>query len=136
MQQVEQVITEETRTRHVEAPPQEKNAYQKKKAIFRTFQIVWYIVGVIEVLLIFRVFLKILGANPASGFVNFIYGVSLPFTAPFSGMFGTTISGTSVVEWSTFVAMIVYIIVAYLLIKLFQIVKPTTPEEVEQGVSQ
>lgn len=111
-----------------------QKTYQTKKAIFRSYQIIWYILGVIEVILAFRVVLKLLGANAFSGFASFIYAVSGPFALPFSGILGTTISANSVFEWSTLIAMMVYFIVAYGIVALFQLIKPTNPEEVEGTV--
>jgi len=111
-----------------------QKTYQTKKAIFRSYQIIWYILGVIEVLLAFRVILKFLGANAFSGFTNFIYAISGPFALPFSGILGTTVSSNLVFEWSTLIAMAVYAIVAYGIVALFQLIKPTNPEEVEQTV--
>lgn len=111
-----------------------QKAYQAKKAIFRSYQIIWYIVGVIEVLLGVRVLLKLLGANTFNGFTDFIYAVSGPFARPFAGILGTSTSSDLVFEWSTLIAMGVYAVVAYGVVELFQLVKPTTPQEVEQAV--
>lgn len=108
--------------------------YQTKKAIFRTYQIIWYILGVIEVLLAFRIVLKFLGANSYSGFTSFIYTLSSPFSVPFAGILGVTGFEAMIFEWSTFIAMIVYAIIAYGVVALFQIVKPTNPEEVDQTI--
>ena len=68
-----------------------QKTYDTKKAIFRTYQIIWYILGVVEVVLAFRVVLKLLGASSES-------------------------------------------VVAYGIIALFQLVKPTNPQEVDQSV--
>lgn len=114
-----------------ESPQKE---YQTKKAIFRTYQVVWYVLGVIEVVLSFRILLKLLGASTLSGFTNLIYAISGPFALPFAGILGTTVSSNLVFEWSTFIAMAVYAVVAYGIVTLFQLVKPTNPEEVEQTV--
>jgi hypothetical protein len=112
--------------------------YQKKKTIFRVYQVIWYVLGLVEVLLAFRIFLKMLGANPNSCFANFIYAVTDPLALPFAGIFRTTVSRSettvSVVEWSTFIAMIVYLLLAYAFVKFFQLIKPTNPEEVEGTV--
>ena len=108
--------------------------YQTKKAIFRTYQIIWYILGVIEVLLAFRFVLKLLGASTYSGFTNFIYSVSDPLALPFAGILGITSTSASVLEWSTLIAMSVYAVVAYGLVELLQLIKPTNPQEVEQNV--
>ncbi|VVA44457.1 conserved membrane hypothetical protein [Candidatus Roizmanbacteria bacterium] len=111
-----------------------QKTYQTKKAIFRSYQIIWYFLGVIEVLLAFRVILKFLGASTFSGFTNFIYAISSPLALPFAGILGTTVSSALVFEWSTLIAMAVYAIIAYGIVALFQLVKPTNPEEVEQTV--
>lgn len=111
-----------------------QNEYQTKKVIFRTYQVIWYILGIIEVVLAFRVLLKLLGANTFSGFTSFIYAISDPFALPFAGILGVTGISEMVFEWSTLIAMAVYAIVAYGIVALFQLVKPTNPEEVEQTV--
>ncbi len=125
-------------TKQVTPPVQTElpqKAFQKKKVIFRTYQIIWYILGVVEVLLAFRVSLKALGANPVSGFANLVYTVSDPLALPFQGILGTTIgTGGSVFEWSTIVAALVYALFAYGLVQLIQFLKPVSPEEVEQTV--
>ena len=116
---------------HTGSPQQ---AYQTKKAMFHTYQIVWYILGVIEVVLAFRVLLKLLGANSGSGFTSFIYAISRPFALPFAGILGVTGVEDMVFEWSTLIAMIVYIVIAYGFVSLIQLIKPTNQEEVEQTV--
>lgn len=108
--------------------------YQTKKAIFRAYQVIWFILGIIEVVLAFRFLLKLLGANPQSGFTSFIYAISSPFALPFAGILGITGISEVTLEWSTLIAMVVYAIVAYGIIALFQLVKPTNPEEVQQAV--
>jgi len=86
------------------------------------------------VLLTFRVLLKLLGANPQSGFTSFIYAISNPFALPFAGILGVTGISEMVLEWSTLIGMAVYAVIAYGIVALFQLIKPTTPQEVEQTV--
>lgn len=115
-----------------EGSPQK--GYEAKKTIFRVYQIIWYILGIIEIILAFRVLLKLMNASIQSGFTSFIYSISNPFALPFAGIFGITEISEMVFEWSTLIAMAVYAIVAYGLVALFQLVKPTSKEEVEQTV--
>ena len=89
--------------------------------------------GIIEVGLLFRFILKMLAANPV-GFVNFVYSVTNPLALPFYGIFGRTVGGQYVIEWTTLVTMAVYALVAWGIVHLFQLVKPTTPQEVEENV--
>ncbi|HYM65240.1 MAG TPA: YggT family protein [Candidatus Sulfotelmatobacter sp.] len=106
--------------------------FEKKKVIFRTYQIVWYVLGIMEFLLGFRVLLKALSANPISGFTNLIYTLSDPLANPFSGILRVTVVGASVFEWSTLIAMAVYALFAYGIVKLIEFVKPVSPDEVKQ----
>lgn len=108
--------------------------YEKKKAIFRTYQIIWYILGFIEIILAFRFALELMGANPASGFASFIYTISSPLVAPFQGIVPTSAASGSIFEWATIIAAIVYAIVAAGIVQLLQFFKPTNPQEVSEVV--
>ena len=114
-----------------EAP---QKVFNKKKKIFRINQVIWYILGTVEVVLAFRILLKLLGANAQSVFSSFIYAISNPFALPFAGVLGVTGVSEMILEWSTLIAMAVYAILAYGIIALFQMIKPTNPEEVKQAV--
>lgn len=99
------------------------------KPLYRGTQVVWYILGVIEVLLVFRLVLKLLGANADAGFTSFIYGVSYVFATPFLSVFGISQVAGNVFEWTTLLAMFVYWVLAVGIIKLFLIGKTvSTPE--------
>lgn len=99
------------------------------KPLYRGTQIVWYVLGLIEVLLAFRLVLKLLGANAAAGFTAFIYGVTHVLAAPFISVFGSTRVAGSIFEWTTLLAMFVYLVLAYGIIKLFLMGKTvSTPE--------
>lgn len=89
-------------------------------------RIVWYIAGILLVLLAFRFVLALLGANPSNGFANFIYNVSHPFVAPFFSLFSYDQTlGTGRFEVFTLVAMAVYAVIAWGLARLFRIGEPT-----------
>jgi len=130
----QQVIKTTTTTPPVVKTEHPQKVYQKKKAIFRTHQIIWYLLTVVEILLAFRMTLKALGANPLSGFTNLVYALSNPFAIPFQGILPSSVMGTSVIEWSTIIAALVYAVIAYGIIYLIQMLKPVTPEEVSQNV--
>ncbi len=99
------------------------------KPLYRGTQIVWYILGVLEALLAFRFVLKLLAANPSAGFSQFIYGVTYIFAAPFLNVFRISRVEGSVFEWTTLLAMLVYLLIAWGLIKLFIMSKTvSTPE--------
>ncbi len=99
------------------------------KPLFKGTQIVWYLVSVLEILLVFRFALKFTGANPSAGFTKFIYTTTWPFSAPFLTVFPSTKVEGSIFEWTTLLAMIVYWLVAVAIIQLFLMSKTvSTPE--------
>jgi uncharacterized protein YggT (Ycf19 family) len=99
------------------------------KPLYRGTQIVWYILGIIEILLIFRIILKILDANSYAWFTSFIYTITDPLASPFLRVFGVTQIQGSIIEWTTFLAIFVYWVVAIAIINLFLMGKTvSTPE--------
>ena len=92
--------------------------------------LVWYLLGVIEILLALRFILKLFGANPNNGFVDFVYGVSGVLTAPFDNIFNVASAQAgeirSVFEPSILVAALVYALIAWGVVKLINIDRPTT----------
>ena len=103
------------------------------KPLYRSVQIVWYLVGFLEALLAFRFALKLFGANSAAGFTSFIYGVTQLFAAPFLSVFGITKVEGSAFEWTTLLAMLAYWLIAVAIIKLLLIGKTvSTPEAADK----
>lgn len=93
----------------------------------RPQRIVYYILGVLEVLLAFRLVFKMLGANAVSPFVAFLYSLTQIFIYPFTGIFpAATAKGLevqAVLEPTTIIAMIVYGVIAWGIVKLIEIIK-------------
>jgi hypothetical protein len=131
--------TQVTKTTKVVTPPVQtehpQKVFEKKKVIFRSYQVIWFITGIIEVVLAFRILLRMTGAYPG-GFTNLIYAISAPFALPFKGIIKTSVDEGAVVEWSTFIAMLVYVLIAFGLVQLFQFIKPVSPQEVEKEVDK
>ncbi len=94
---------------------------------FTARRVVYYILGIFEILLAFRLVFKLLGANPNSGFVSSIYSISQVFLAPFTAIFRSAetqgIETKAVLEPSTIIAMLVYALVAWGIVKLIVIMK-------------
>ena len=77
-------------------------------------RVVYYLVGLIVALLLFRIVLLLLAANQGNVFVDFVYGLSGIFAAPFFGIFSYTPAyGSSVFELSSVVAILVYLLVGW-----------------------
>ncbi len=76
--------------------------------------IIYAIGGFILSVIGLRFVLRLLGANPGSAFVDWIYSFSSPFVAPFSGIFGQEVAVTgpgvvtaSVFDWTALIALLV-----------------------------
>lgn len=87
---------------------------------------VWFLVGIMSVLLIIRFVLLATGANESVGFSQLIYGLTGWVVAPFAGLFGRPISypgaaGTAVLEFESIVAIVVLVLLGWLVTKLAQL---------------
>jgi cytochrome b len=105
----------------------QRQSVEKKTAVSGVViaqRVIYYIGGVIIALLIVRLLLQLLGANQESGFVNFIYGLSGVFVAPFNGIFGEPTFGASHFDSSALVAIIVYAILTVGIAKLLTVTRP------------
>lgn len=117
----ETITTQGDNTRTVTTTPIKKGATS-----FQTVEyLVYFFFGALEILLAFRLVLKLTGASMASAFVGLIYGLTGIFILPFEGIFrrgfAQGIETTSVLEPSTLVAIIVYGFLAWGIIKLLRI---------------
>jgi uncharacterized protein YggT (Ycf19 family) len=82
-------------------------------------RLISFIGSLIIALLGLRFLLLLLGANPANAFAHFIYNVSRPFVQPFYSLFNYEPTFTkSHFEVATLVAIVVYALITYLLVKL------------------
>jgi hypothetical protein len=101
-------------------------------------RVVWYLAGILLILLAFRFVLALLGANPSNGFANFIYSASHPFVSPFFSLFNyntaidSSLSNTvrSRFEIYTLIAMAVYAVIAWIIGWLFTLGRPDTADRV------
>ena len=87
----------------------------QNSSVARIVNIVYFLFGALQLLLAIRVVLHLIGANPDNGFSNFIDALSAPFVALFASLVqNPTIGGTSVLEITTLIAMVVWAVVAWL----------------------
>ena len=99
------------------------------KPLYRGTQVVWYLLGIVEVLLAGRFLLRLLAANPEAGFTQFVYMLSYPFAAPFLSVFRIAQIQGSIIEWTTLLAMVVYWALAVAIVRMFLMGKSvSTPE--------
>lgn len=100
----------------------------------KTRRIIFYLLGILEILFAFRLIFKVLGANPESSFVSIIYSVTTLFLAPFHGIFRMAVTDgietQSVLEPALIIAMIVYAALAWGISKFIDIMNNRKESEV------
>jgi hypothetical protein len=86
-------------------------AAEHRMELFQINRILWSILAFLEIMLAFRFVLRMIAANPDSGFGMFMYGITGLFVAPFNGLIATPTSGGSSLELTTLIAMAVYALI-------------------------
>lgn len=89
---------------------------------WRAVQLVYLVFGIIDGLLIIRVVLKLLGANPHAAFSSWVYNVTNVFNAPFHNLLPTIGNEQSQLEMSVVIAILVYGLIAWALARFVNIV--------------
>jgi uncharacterized protein YggT (Ycf19 family) len=102
--------------------PSESEVVSSFNPGWRAVQLVYLVFGVIDGLLVIRLLLKLLGANPTAGFSNWIYNVTGFFLAPFKNILPTIGSDQSQLEMSVVLAIIVYALIGWAVGRLIAII--------------
>jgi hypothetical protein len=95
---------------------------ERRLAVGKIASFIWLLFGVLDVLLLFRFGLKLLGANPANSFANFVYDLSDLFLKPFVGLIESPTADGMVLDAPVLVAIVVYSLVAWVLVRLVWLV--------------
>jgi uncharacterized protein YggT (Ycf19 family) len=86
--------------------------------------IIGLILGVIELFLGLRFIFRLFGANEGTPFVSWLYNMTEPLLNPFRKIFpAPRIDGVYVVEFTTLVALLVYMLVGYLILELVSAIR-------------
>ena len=97
-------------------------AAERRSLMFQITRIIWSLLAVLEIALGVRFLLKLIAANPDSGFAAITYGLTELFVWPFSGLVPTWSSGAMVLEVTTIIAMMIYVLLAWLAVQGLRIV--------------
>ena len=103
---------------------------------YKATQLIWLLLGLLEILLAFRFVFKLIGVNPANAFATLLYTVSGFFLKPFETLTSAPAAGGMVLEISTLIAMLVYLVIAWALERIVYVLfyRPRGPISVEQTV--
>ncbi len=95
---------------------------------FKLIELIWLFFGGVEGLIGLRILLKLVAANPGNPFAAFIYGLSDVFLWPFRGLTATPSAGGFVLELPAFVALLVYALLAWGVVRLVWILLYRPPD--------
>lgn len=112
----ERIVTEEP------AAPVDSEVVSTFNPAWRAVQLVYLVFGVIEGLLLIRLVLKLLGANPHAAFSNWIYNVTAVFLGPFKNILPTIGNEQSLLEMSVVLALLVYALLGWAVARLVVII--------------
>jgi hypothetical protein len=90
-----------------------------------TYDIIYYVLWIIEITLLLRFIFKLLGANPQNQLVSFLYSISLVLMGPFKDIFGFSEINNMVLEPNVLISMVFYAIVAYILVSFVKMISQT-----------
>jgi uncharacterized protein YggT (Ycf19 family) len=124
----EHVHVEQTPSGEVQQRVIADTGAERPSNVARVASLVWLLFGILEALIAIRVVLKLIAANPANAFAQIVYGLTEPFLLPFIGLTGTPQAGGMVLEIPALIAMIVYALIGWVLVKLIWLLfyRPST----------
>jgi YggT family protein len=85
---------------------------------------IFWLVGILEILLGLRFLLRLFGANPQNEFARLINNLSAPFIAPFSTLFVSPTFGGSayIFDVNIAIAIVAYALLSYLAVSLVRLI--------------
>ena len=96
--------------------------------LFYARRVLSLLFGILVTLLILRIVLLLLVANPGNGIVDFVYSVTEPFVAPFRGIFqfDAVASGDRTLDIAALVALIGWTLIYALIMAILRLADRST----------
>lgn len=101
--------------------------------VARVSALIWLLFGILEAVIGLRVILKLIAANPGTGFAQSVYNLTDVFLRPFAGLVASPVIGNGVLELYSLVAIVVYALIAWVIVRLFRLI--FTPARTRQSVT-
>ena len=95
---------------------------EQRAATFKATQIIWLLLGILEAAIALRVIFKLIAVNASNSFATLLFNVTDIFVAPFQSLTGAPTSGGMVLEISSLIAMFVYFLIAWAIVKVVTVV--------------
>ena len=98
-----------------------QNTMDKSENIEKIIQLVWFVVGFINVILGLRIIFLLFNAQQ-SGFTGALYSITRPFVMPFNGIFPAPGQGNTYFDTAALVAIIIFSLAAWGAVTLIRII--------------
>lgn len=109
---------------------------EQRVATFKATQMIWLLLGLLEAAIALRVMFKLIGVNAANPFAALLYNVTDLFVAPFESLTGAPAAGGMVLEISSIIAMIIYLLIGWAMERIVYVLfyRPRGPVSVRQTI--
>ena len=106
----------------------------QRVATIKATQIIWLLLGLLEAAIALRIVFKLIAVNAANPFAKLLYGVTNLFVGPFKSLVGNPTSSNNVLEITSIIAMLVYLLIAWGIERIVNVVfyRPRGPVSVRQ----
>ncbi|MDZ7843561.1 MAG: YggT family protein [Anaerolineales bacterium] len=107
---------------------------EQRVASMKATQLIWWLLGFFEAVLALRFVFKLIGVNAANPFASFLYNISDFLVKPFASLTGAPAANGMVFEISTLLAMIIYGLIGWGIVKLVYVLfyRPPGPISTSQ----
>lgn len=113
-----------------------ESGQEQRIATFKATQVIWLLLGLLEATIALRVVFKLIAVNAANPFASLLYKFTDLFVAPFASLTGAPAAGGMVLEISSIIAMIVYLLIGWALERIIYVLfyRPRGPVSVRQTI--
>lgn len=95
---------------------------ERQSIIAKVVRFIWLATGLLEFMILLRMLLKLIAANPNNVFTQLVYGFTDLFLWPFTGLIASPSAGNGMVlEISSFFALLVYAVLAWVVVQMVQL---------------
>ena len=113
---------------------QNEQGQGQRFATFKVTQMIWLLLGLLEAAIALRVVFKLIAVNAANPFAALLYSITNLFVAPFASLVGAPAANGMVLEISSIIAMVVYLLIAWGIERIVYVLfyRPQGPVSVRQ----
>ena len=101
--------------------------------VSRLSALIWLFFGIVNILIVLRLFMKLIAANPNAGFAQVIYSITDILMLPFINLVASPQVGSGILEIPAIIALIVYTLAAWIVVRLFRVL--FTPARTRHSVT-